>query len=200
MKNIFERIKKFLGFSKDQGFDQEAIQRSIEDYKNRVVYEKLSEEILKNNFENDLDSIVLDNLFLKLEKSPKDEFDEVSTWREGQKAIYATFILESEVLNGGFNQFYFNSSRQFFKLAENGFKELNSKEFLKIVTKANSIYLKNRTHFENSELSTEEFVESYIDNPLNKLDDEFYDQDEIQNVKELRIKYIKGNVSEFKDN
>ncbi|WP_330617804.1 DMP19 family protein [Mobilitalea sibirica] len=42
--------------------------------------------------------------------------------------------------NGGFNQCYFNSSKQFTKMAVTGFKEIGAEGFAEIMDRANSIY------------------------------------------------------------
>ena len=197
---MFKKILLFFGITKKKPkFD---LEKSFEDYKNRKIYPRLTIDIINNYDKNDLDSLVLDSLNLRLKdiNNPSKEFEIVNTWSKGQQAVFSTFELDSEVLNGGFNQFYFNSSKIYYKLAENGLKLLGSKKYLELMINANSIYLKYTDHFENFDVSTAEgFIESYIDSPLGDLDDIFYDLDEIKSIKEFRCEYILKNISEFTD-
>jgi hypothetical protein len=43
----------------------------------------------------------------------------------------------------------------------------------------------------------ESFSESYKDNPLNDLDTEFYELYKSEKIGDLRIKYIRDNITEF---
>jgi hypothetical protein len=116
----------------------------------------------------------------------------------GQQLFWSTWIIEGEVYNGRFNQFYFNSSEQYAKMAENGFKIIDAKKYSDLTSRANKIYNKNKerlAEFDNRTI--EGFSESYKENPLNNLDSEFYSLGEIEKISELRIKYIREHKNEF---
>jgi hypothetical protein len=102
------------------------------------------------------------------------------------------------VNNGGFNQFYFNSSGQYAEMSEFGFKTIGAEKFSELTKRANKIYIENKERLEEFDDGTmESFSESYKDNPLNDLDTEFYELYESEKIGDLRIKYIRDNISEF---
>ena len=105
--------------------------------------------------------------------------------------------LEREINNGGFNQFYFNSSGDFSQETVNALLEIGAKKTAEIVKKANSefkngIVPKDRTERQN-EL---ELIEEKAEENWNKCDSEFYEYQD--NLTELLIAFVIKNKSEFK--
>ena len=126
------------------------------------------------------------------------EFENVNKLSNGQKALFSTWWLEAEVNNGGFNQFYYNSTGQYAKMAEVGFKTVGAEKFSELTLRANKIFKENKKRLEEFDDGTmESFSESYKDNPLNNLDTEFYELYELEKIGDLRIKYIRENITEF---
>jgi hypothetical protein len=174
---------------------------SVEDFKNRTIYKVLTSEVIDTTSDENLLQTVFDNLSEKLPKDYDKEYEEVAGWNKPRQAIYIIWLLEAEVNNGGFNQFYFNSSGQFAELAPEALRLVEAAQFADLVTKANNVYKKEEEKITKHQDGTlEGFSQSYEDNPLNKFDDEFYALYKIENLQELQINFIRKNKEFFIDN
>jgi len=174
------------------------IEKSVDEFENRKIYKKLTSEIIKSIPDDKLEQSIMDNIDTNFKKGEEYTLDKISKLTKGQQAVFSTWWLEAEVNNGGFNQFYFNSSGQFSKMAEIGFKKIRAEKFSELTSRSNKIFSENKERLEEFDDGTmENFSESYKDNPLNELDTEFYKLYESENIGDLRIKYIRENMSEF---
>lgn len=174
------------------------IEKSVDEFENRKIYEKLSPEIFETIPDDKLEQAIMDNIDTNFENGEQYTLEKISKLTKGQQAVFSTWWLEAEVNNGGFNQFYFNSSGQFAEMAEIGFKVIGAQKFSELTSRANNIFTENKERLEEFDDGTvESFSESYKDNPLNDLDTEFYELYESENIGDLRIKYIRENISEF---
>ena len=113
-------------------------------------------------------------------------------------SIFSIWMLQAEVNNGGFNQFYYNSSGQFSEMAKDGLEYIGAEKFAELVEKANKTYSDIKDELESKDDGTiESFSESYEDNPLNDFDDKFYELEESENLDSLQIVFIRKNKEEF---
>lgn len=95
----------------------------------------------------------------------------------------AMWILEGEVQNGGYDQFFLNNGLEYGQMALAGLKRIGATEFANLTQKAIEIYKNQNSEFENKR------------NPdFNELDDEFYDLDGLE---KLQVEYIKKNYEKF---
>jgi len=174
------------------------IEESVNEHNNRKIYKKLTKEIIETIPDIKLEETILDNINTSFEKGEQYTLEKISKLTKGQQAVFSTWWLEAEVNNGGFNQFYFNSIGQFAEMAEIGFKTIGAENFSNLTKQANIIYIKNKERLEEFDDGTlESFSESYNDNPLNEMDKKFYEFYKSENIGDLRIKYIRDNISEF---
>lgn len=174
------------------------IEKSFDEFNNRKIYEKLTSEILKTIPDDKLEQAIIDNIDTNFEKGEQYTLDKISKLTKGQQAVFSTWWLEAEVNNGGFNQFYFNSSGQFAEMAEIGFGTIGAEKFSELTSRANKIYSENKERLEEFDDGTmESFSESYKDNPLNDMDTEFYKVYESEKIGDLRIKYIREHLNDF---
>lgn len=197
---ILTSILSFFGCKKqpEKSKDEIEMDKILDDWNNRKIYKVLTSEIIDKIPDDELEQAVFDNIYENIKNDFDNEFENLNKLSNGQQAFWSTWVLEGEVNNGGFNQFYFNSSGQFFKMAEIGFKTIGAEKYAELNTRANKIYAENKERLEEFDDGTmESFSESYKDNPLNKLDDEFYDLGDKESVSELRIKYIREHKTEF---
>jgi hypothetical protein len=176
----------------------EMLEKSFEDFKNRKIYKSLTVEILESIPDEKLEQTIIDNIYELIGSDYENELENVKKLSLGQQAFFSIWTLEAEVNNGGFNQFYFNSSGQYAKMAEIGFRRIGAQRFSELTARANKIYDDTKERLEEFNDGTiESFSESYEDNPLNELDTEFYELYEHEKIGELRIKYIRDNLAEF---
>jgi hypothetical protein len=174
------------------------ILKSVEAFKNRQIYKELTSEIISKLKDDELEQTIFDNISINIEDDKRDEREIVRSLTPGQRAIYVTWIVEGEVNNGGFNQFYFNSSGQLADLGEDAFKTIGADQFADLMNEANVLYDEIKEDLKKYNDGTmESFSKSYKDNPLNELDSKFYKLDSVAPLRQLKIQYIRKNVKEF---
>jgi hypothetical protein len=156
----------------------------------------------------DLDSVpddqlittVMDWMWGKFNPEWSDQYEVISSLPKACQDIYSTFTIECEVNNGGFNQCYYNSSKEFTLMAEEGFKAIGAEGFADIMARANSTYSEIKDDLEKQNDGTlESFSKSYENNPLNELDTQFYAMYEKESLEQLYIDYIRDNAGYFGD-
>jgi len=179
----------------------EQISKSIEDFKNRPIQNKITEQIIDTTSDGNLLQVVFDNLSERQPKDYEKEYETVMSWNKSRQAIYMIWVLEAEVNNGGYNQFYFNSSGQFYKHLPDALKFVGARKFADLTLRANSIFEKENPKITQHQDGTlEGFSKSYEDNPLNKFDDEFYKLYKTENLHDIQVEFIKKHKTEFIDN
>ncbi|MDO6388800.1 DMP19 family protein [Pontibacter sp. BT731] len=206
MKKIFSVTLLVLGLTSLLGCngqerkksDVEAIDASIEAFINRTIYKELTEDILKSVPDHDLEQTVFDNIYAIIGDDYENELEKVQKLTKGQQAIFSTWMVEAEVNNGGFNQFYFNSSGQYANMAVDGFETVGAVKFAELMKEANTVYASIEKDLEKFDDGTlESFSASYKENPLNDLDDKFYKLGESESLTNLKVRYIRENIDQF---
>ena len=179
---------------------EEQITNSVETFKNRPIYKELTEQIIDTTSDENLLQVVFDNLSEKQPTDYEKEYETVMSWNKPRQAIYMIWALEAEVNNGGYNQFYFNSSGQFYKHLPDALTLVGANKFANLTKRANETFEKENPKITQHQDGTlEGFSKSYDDNPLNKFDDEFYDLYKTENLQQIQIEYIKTHKTEFID-
>ncbi len=155
----------------------------------------LTEQIIDTTSDENLLQVIFDNLSEKLPTDFEKEYETVMSWNKSRQAIYMIWILEAEVNNGGYNQFYFNVSGQFHKHLPNALRLMGAKKFADMTTRANNTFEKENSKITQYQDGTlEGLSKSYEDNPLNKFDDEFGDLYETENLEHLQVNYIRKHI------
>lgn len=122
----------------------------------------------------------------------------ISKLTQEQQIFYALTVLEMEVNNGGFNQYYYNQGDEFADRAVDGFKTIGAEKFAELVTKANNIYRQEKKKItDKQDGSLQGFSESYKDNPLNDLDKEFYNLYKEESLTKLTADFVRKNKDKF---
>lgn len=178
---------------------KDQISQSMKDFNNRPIHKELTSEIIDTTPDDRLLQTIFDNLSEKIIDYEK-EYETVLTFSKPRQAIYTIWVLEGEVSNGGFNQFYFNSSGQFADLTPEALKLIGANKFSDLVSKANSIYKKeNEKIVKHQDGTLEGFSKSYEGNPLNNLDTEFYDLYKTEDLYKLQVNFIRSHKINFID-
>ncbi len=111
-------------------------------------------------------------------------FDSLS---EPEKLYYALTLLQNEVNNGGFHQFFFNTSGSYYELIENGLVAFNEPDLLELLHQAKRlIFPDNRVPTDMKERREQmEFSDAGGDlmNKLDALDQQFYRRPDTLNPK-----------------
>ena len=103
--------------------------------------------------------------------------DEMSAFSEPEKIVYITQSLEMEVNNGGFSQFFFNSSGDFANEVVDAFMEIGAKKTAAICRKANSIYGETVPH-DRDEREDLLLDNDEIENILDECDNAFFEYED----------------------
>lgn len=115
-----------------------------------------------------------------------------------QQFLFAIYLLEAEINNGGFNQFYFNKNPRLAELAIEGFNLFGAPKYAELTKKSLEVYnlIKKdlKDAYDGSELS---FSKSYESNPLNELDKKFYELEKEKNLQKILVLYIRNHSNEF---
>jgi hypothetical protein len=205
---LITTILNFFGCSGQQKKDEgklskemeEQLANSVEAFKNRPIYKELTEQIIDTTSDENLLQVVFDNLSEKQPADYEKELETLMSWNKSRQAIYMIWALEAEVNNGGYNQFYFNSSGQFYKHLPEALRLVGANKFADLTEKANKTFEKeNEKITKHQDGTIEGFSKSYEDNPLNDFDTEFYDLYKTENLQQIQVDFIRKNKKEFID-
>ena len=120
--------------------------------------------------------------------------DTLARWPEGLRAWYITFVVDAEVLNGGFNQLFFNSSRALTPAAPWAFERIGAHAAADLVRRALDLLERHAPALEAAADAgtAEAFMETYLDQPFSELD-QLYGELE-KELQAARIRFIREQV------
>jgi hypothetical protein len=110
---------------------------------------------------------------------------------------YVAFIVDIEILNGGFNQLFFNSSAVVTPEAPAAFAALGIPEAGDLVQRALALLDAHAPALEKAheEGTIDAFMETYVDQPFEELDEAYSENEE--RWREARVRFIRERASEF---
>lgn len=151
------------------------------------------DEILKLDDETDIVIKIGQILWNKSEND--NDFESLN---EFQKNVIFIEMLESQINNGGFDQYFFNSSGEYAHETLKALEEINAPEIGELLNQAIKIF-PSLPIPKNTEVRRElmENLPEKISDKWDKLDDEFYKYPE--NLAGLVIRYVKDNKEKFEE-
>ncbi len=115
---------------------------------------------------------------------------------QSQKTFFLNQNLEREINNGGFNQFYFNSSGDFAHETIDSLKAIEAHKTAEIVTKANDQFPEGTVPKDRSERQDIlEQIEKDANVVWGKLGQKFYEY--VDDLNQLNLEYIRKNKADF---
>ncbi len=174
------------------------LEASLKDFENRKKYSSFSADILKSIPDDKLEMAIIDYITgCKLKNKENDEPRIIKEMNPGFRYIYITWVLDGEVNNGGFIQFFYNTSGAYNDELAADLHAIGAFKTEKIAVEAISLYNKERAlHTKvKKDGSMKSFMSSYGESGLGRLDDLFYKSGE--DLGSLRIKYIRENTEQF---
>jgi len=124
--------------------------------------------------------------------------EKIENLNESQKTFIIVENLEREINNGGFNQFYFNSSGDFSYETVDALIKIGANKTAEIVKKANSQFPNEKLPKERIERQEVlEQIEDKADEIWETCDTDFYEYED--DIGGLLIEFVKNNKEEFKD-
>ena len=158
---------------------------------------RLDPAVLRMLPDADVEQAVVDYVVSKLEGKEDHEAEIVAGLPVGVRATWLTWIVEGEVNNGGFNQYYFNTDGEFASDAVTAFEYFGAKEHAALMKEANAVRAAEAAEMAKfkAQGTLAAFSESYKHSRLGPLDSNFYKLTE--NLSQLRIARIRQKPDEF---
>ncbi|HEY0687207.1 MAG TPA: DUF4375 domain-containing protein [Steroidobacter sp.] len=155
----------------------------------------LDEFALATAADDQIERLIIDYVDARLANRREDE-DEVGVVNElppGMRALYLTWTVESEVINGGFVRYFWNWAGQFADDAVAAFEFFSAREHSQLMREANRVYAEEcGTSFVSD---GRELIDAYESWRLQLLEDCFYQLDE--SLSALRIDKIREHPEAF---
>ncbi|MEZ4817521.1 MAG: DMP19 family protein [Flavobacteriaceae bacterium] len=156
-----------------------------------------------SNTEFDLDKLLRmenqDRIIMEIDSylNKKSQYgDIIEELNSSQRTFLFVENLEREINNGGFNQFYFNSSGDYSLETIDALLEIGAKRTAEIVKIANSEFKNGIVPKKRTKRQEElELIEEKAQENWNRCDSEFYEYKD--NLSDLLIAYVLKNKSDF---
>ena len=176
---------------------ERVIDQMVKAHESRTIYRRLDRATLQAMPDDRLELAVIDYIHAKLAYDQDLDDQTIMALSPALRGLYATWELEAEVNNGGFNQFFWNSSGRWAEQAVLGFRLFGAEEHARIAAEAIEVYAREKAAQDKlkAENSAAAFVESYEHTDLGALDTRFYNVAE--DLGALRIAYIRAHPDEF---
>jgi hypothetical protein len=161
------------------------------------IYE-ITEETLKFINDDDLEYALIEFILQKkIANNYEQKYEIVTKLPKGLMYHYVSWFLEAEVYNGGFNQYFYNTSAAFINEAIDAYKYFGLHEISCIVDDAAMIAIQEiDLHIETKKAGTiEAFSKSYLLTNLGEADSKFYEKCGV--ISEARVKHIRNNIDDF---
>lgn len=149
--------------------------KTADEFNNRRIYEELSPEIIKSIPDDDLTQAIHDFIGLKIKEDWEKDVELVPRLGPGFSAVYFLSLLDTEVNNGGFYQFFFNCGRDTVVQAREGADLLGLTALSSVISDALRIEELEREKMQRviDQGSLEAFFESYENISFEPADDAF---------------------------
>jgi hypothetical protein len=177
--------------------DELAKQQLMDEFQNRKVYRSLDPSILAAIPDDDVELAIVDYVHARIGSDYEAEARILSAMPVGIRALYVTWGVEAEVNNGGFNQYYWNSTGRFASEAVAAFEFFSAPKHAQLMQEANLARAGEKAEIDKfkGKGTLEAFSESYKASRLGSLDERFYKLDE--NLSALRVAKIRAAPALF---
>ena len=126
-----------------------------------------------------------------------DEREAIALLPPALQMWYISFVVDAEVLSGGFNQFFFNPSGDLGDAAPAAFETMGMPRAASLVGRALDLLEQHAPALEAAAAAgtIESFMETYLDQPFSKLD-ELYAESEAE-FRAARLKFIRVGAEDL---
>lgn len=163
-------------------------------------FKKLKKGDLSTLPDSDLVTAVMAWMGNKLEgiNDWQKEYELIESLPNPCQNVYGCIVTVGEIDNGGFNQYFYNSTSQYIDMAIEGFEALGLKNLGDLLVSAYHTLMENAERLQKYRDGTlESFMESYKEKVFDKLDKTFYQEE--AGFNEKIVAYIRENQSVFGD-
>lgn len=185
-------------FKKNSELDNE-IKNSMNDYfQKQEKFKHLKKGELALLPDSDLRTAVMSWIWGKFNEDWTSQFEIINSLHKPCQDTYACCTVVDEINNGGLNQLFFNSTGQFARMAQEGFRALGIENLSSIMIDAIEIYERNKELLDKYNDGTlENYSESYNENLFDELDERFFEEE--PSFDSFLETYIRKNESVFGD-
>jgi hypothetical protein len=144
-----------------------------------------------------LEETLHDRIREKIAALGTNELKAAKALTKGERMLYVTWQAENEISNGGFEQYFDNSSGVFAREAILAFKLVGAKKHVLLMRRAIAAFVRSnpKQKLVKVDKSVKGYLKKYKDAEFGKIDEAFHNIKE--NLSELRIKYIRAHPDEF---
>lgn len=176
---------------------QAQLDRMLEAHANRRRYDRFDQEVLASIPDPDLEQALMDYLFDRLKHFEQDQDRAFASLSAQFRVFFCTWEVEAEVVNGGFNQYFWNSSAQNAERTPAALHEIGDEVAANLMREANRIALAELPEMSKymKERTPEAFSESYKHTSLNDLDEQFCRR--AAAFSSLRLEYVRSRLEAF---
>lgn len=140
-------------------------------------FRDLTPALLSNLADDEMADAIVQHVALQVDVEGQDSRDSiVHALPAGTQAVYTTWLVDIEVNNGGFNQFFYNPYGVFAGLALAGYELLGAEDYASVMRSAIATHESERQtiapYYEADTL--EAFAESYQHTGLGEVDQRYY--------------------------
>jgi hypothetical protein len=212
MKTIFvtgimATVLKAFGWSGQTASDEGALSagetergtRSEPASMDRQVVAALTEQIIDATADEDLLQVVYDALCLQLPEEYQKVYATVMSWNSSRQAIYVIWQLEAQVNNGGYDQFYFNSTGRYYAHVPDALMLVGATKFAALTKRANELHVAAQENAQRQDSTLVGSTALYDDVLFDQLDNEFYALYATEDLPQLQVDYIRRNKQDFID-
>lgn len=175
----------------------ERIKKIIDEVQNRPVYQVLDVKTLAGIADDKLEQAIIDFVDAKLGARGVDE-DEVqllSALPPAIRALYLTWAVESEVINGGFIRYYWSWMGKFADDTVAAFEFFSAYKHAHLMREANRTHAEEMASMSADAQKETDATETYFSSRLQTLEERFYNLDE--SLSALRIAKVRADPSAF---
>ncbi len=157
----------------------------------------INQKMLSLTKDEDLKRVILDYVRSQLDEKSGKAIEIVSALPKGFLTFYASWLVEAEVMNGGFHQYFWNSSSEFAEVTADALTALGDPTAAAMMSRALATAIAElpTTTKYMSEGTLQAFSESTKRSKLNALDAEFCLRAEKFPV--LRLRYVRAHPDLF---
>lgn len=176
----------------------DSIKKLIEELQDRRIYRTLDASILAAIPDDKVELAIVDYVHTRLEDRFANEADILASLPFGVRALYLTWGVEIELINGGFSRYYRSAAGHFAQEAVAAFEFFAAHQHAGVLREANRIRADEKATGESKdEPRVESFFEPYEMSRLHWLDDHFYKLGE--SLSALRVAKIRAEPGLFLD-
>ena len=139
-------------------------------------FRDLTPEVLNSVSDDDLADAIVHHVVLHTSAAATDRLSVVRTMPAGVRAIYTTWLVDAEVCNGGFNQFFWNQSRELGGEALAGYELMGAEAYATVMRGALATWETERSSQArfHTEGTLKAFSASYAHTTLGDADAQYY--------------------------